>query len=122
VRVTRGSLEVARGRYDEARALLEEGLEFVLGAHSTNVLTHCLSSFAWLAFGQGDAEHAALMAGAASGLRERVGLRAWPMQRQAEAAMADQLRSILGASRFEDIFSTGSGLNRYEAVAAARSR
>ena len=70
------------GRLDEARALLDEGLELSLAAHSTRSVTLCLAAFAQLAFVEGDPERAALLAGAAEGLRRRVGLRAWPLLRQ----------------------------------------
>jgi hypothetical protein len=71
---------------------------------------------------EGDAERAALLAGAAEGLRQRVGLRAWPLQRQGEAEMVARIREVLAADRFEQAFVTGAGLNRREAVAAVRAR
>ena len=76
-----GILALARGRPEEARALLDEGLELSLATHSTRNVTLCLTAFAQLAFAQGEGERAALLAGAAEGLRQRVGLRAWPLQR-----------------------------------------
>ena len=75
-----GILALARGRPEEARALLDEGLELSLATHSTRNVTLCLTAFAQLAFVQGEGEQAALLAGAAEGLRQRVGLRAWPLQ------------------------------------------
>jgi predicted ATPase/class 3 adenylate cyclase len=77
-----GILALARGRLEEARGLLDEGLELSLATHSTRNLTLCLTALAQLAFVGGDGERAALLAGAAEGLRQRVGLRAWPLQRQ----------------------------------------
>ena len=75
-RVYLGTLAVAQGRLEEARALMDEGLELSLAAHSTRGVTLCLAAFARLAFVEGDPERAALLAGAADGLRRRVGLRA----------------------------------------------
>ncbi|HEX3200605.1 MAG TPA: tetratricopeptide repeat protein, partial [Actinomycetes bacterium] len=69
-----GILALARGRLEEAQALLEEGLELSLATHSTRNLTLCLTALAQLAFVAGDQERAALLAGAAEGLRQRVGL------------------------------------------------
>ncbi|HWN00374.1 MAG TPA: tetratricopeptide repeat protein, partial [Streptosporangiaceae bacterium] len=77
-RVVLGTLAVAQGRPQEARPLLEEGLDLSLAVGSTQNVTLCLAAFARLAFAEGDPEGAALLAGAAEGLRRRVGLQAWP--------------------------------------------
>jgi hypothetical protein len=71
---------------------------------------------------EGDGERAALLAGAAEGLRRRVGLRAWPLQQQGEAELVAQIRQALAADRFDEIFAAGARLNRREAVAAVRDR
>ena len=115
-----GILALARGRPEEARALLDEGLELSLATHSTRNLTLCLTAFAQLAFVQGEGERAALLAGAAEGLRQRVGLRAWPLQQQGEAQMVAQIRQALGADRFDQEFAAGVRLNRQQAIAAVR--
>jgi predicted ATPase len=115
-----GLLALARGQPEEARALLEEGLELSLAAHSTRNLTLCLTAFAQLALVQGDGELAALLAGAAAGLRQRVGLRAWPPQQQGEAQMVDHIRQMLAADRFDQHFAAGVRLNRLQAIAALR--
>jgi ATP/maltotriose-dependent transcriptional regulator MalT len=117
-----GILAIARGRLEEARALLDEGLELSLATHSTRNLTLCLTALAQLAFVGGDGERAALVAGAAEGLRRRAGLRAWPLQRQGEAQMVAQIRQALDLDRFEEVFAAGARLSRREAVAAAQSR
>jgi predicted ATPase len=115
-----GILALARGRPEEARALLDEGLELNLATHSTRNVTMCLTAFAQLAFVQGEGERAALLAGAAEGLRQRVGLRAWPLQQQGEAQMVAQIRQALGADRFDQDFAAGARLNRQQAIAALR--
>ena len=69
----------------------------------------------------GDPERAALLAGAADGLRRRAGLRAWPMLRPGEADLVAQVRQALGAERFDQVFATGTRLTRREAVATARA-
>jgi ATP/maltotriose-dependent transcriptional regulator MalT len=121
-RVLLGTLAVVRGRLEEARALLDEGLELSLAAHSTRNVTLCLTAFAQLAFVEGDGERAALLAGAAEGLRRRVGLRALMLLRQGEAALVDQVRQGLGADRFDQVFAAGARLTQQEAVAAVRDR
>jgi hypothetical protein len=85
-------------------------------------VTLCLTAFAQLAFAEGDGERAALLAGAAEGLRRRVGLRAWPLQRRPEAELVAQIRQALGGDRFEEVFAAGARLTQQEAVAAVRDR
>ena len=121
-RVQLGILAVLRGRLDEARALLDEALDLSLAARSTPFVTLCLAAYARLAFAEGDPERAALLEGAAEGLRQRVGLRAWPHLRQVEAELVAQVRQGLGAGRFDQAFSAGSGLTQREAVAVVRDQ
>jgi hypothetical protein len=52
-----------------------------VSVRSTRGVTLCLSAFARLAVQDGDPERAALLLGAAEGLRRRAGLRAWPAMR-----------------------------------------
>jgi len=117
-----GTLAVARGRLEEARALLEEALELSLAAHSTRSVTLCLAAFAQLAFAEGDGEGAARLAGAAQGLRRRVGLRSLVALRQGEAELVAQLRRALGADRSEELLAAGARLTQQEAVAAVGDR
>jgi ATP/maltotriose-dependent transcriptional regulator MalT len=121
-RVLLGTLAVVRGRLEEARTLLDEALDLSLAAHSTRNVTLCLAAFAELAFVAGDQERAALLAGAAEGLRRRVGLGAWPTLRRGEAELVAQARQALGADRFEEVFAAGTRLSQLEAVAAVRER
>jgi len=116
-RVQLGILAVLRGRLDEARALLDEALDLSLAARSTPFVTQCLAGYAQLAFADGDPDRAALLEGAAEGLRRRVGLPAWPHLRRAEADLVARLRQRLGGSRFDQAFSAGSGLTQRDAVA-----
>jgi Tetratricopeptide repeat len=58
-----GILALVRGRPEEARALLDEGLALSLATRSTRNVTLCLTAFAQLAFVEGDGERAALLAG-----------------------------------------------------------
>jgi ATP/maltotriose-dependent transcriptional regulator MalT len=113
-RVYLGNLAVAQGRPEEARGLLDERLKPSLAAHSTRSVTLCLGTFARLAFVEGDPERAALLAGAAEGLRRRVGLQAWPLRRGKEAELAAQLRQAPGADRFDQVSAAGSRLTQRE--------
>jgi tetratricopeptide (TPR) repeat protein len=115
-----GTLAVMLGRADEARALLNEGLDLTVELNVVRNVILCLAVFAQLAFEEADPEQAALLAGAAEGLRERAGLRAWPAVRKDETSLMDQIRQALGAVRFEQVFAAGTQLSQREAVAAAR--
>jgi predicted ATPase/class 3 adenylate cyclase len=121
-RVGLGTLALERGELEEAQALLDEALGLSLAAHSTRSVTLCLTAFARWALMAGDAERAALVAGAAEGLRQRAGLRTWPILRQGETELVTQARQALGANRFDQVFATGARLTQREAVAAASDR
>jgi predicted ATPase len=121
-RVYLGTVAVAQGRPEEARAPMDDGLKLSLAAHSTRGVTLCLTAFARLAFVDGDPQRAALLAGAADGLRQRVGLRAWPLLRRDEAELVAQVRQALGADQFDEPYAAGSRLSQQEAVAAVRER
>ncbi len=121
-RVYLGTLDVAQGRPEEGRAPMEEGLELSLAARSTRSVTLCLTAFARLALMEGDPQRAALLAGAAEGLRRRVGLQPWPLMRRVEAELVAQVRQALGADRFDQPYAAGSRLSQQEAVAAVRAR
>ena len=94
-RVLLGTLNVMRGRLGQARELLDEALDLSLAIYVTRNVSLCLIAYAQLALAAGDPGRAALLAGAAEGLRRRAGLGAWPMLRQPEAALLDQVRHAL---------------------------
>ena len=121
-RVGLGILALERGQLEEARALLDEALGLSVAAHSTRGVTLCLAAFARWALVAGDPEWAALVAGAAEGLRRRAGLRVWPILRPEEAEVVAQVRQALGTGRFDQVFAAGARLTQQEAVAAARDR
>ena len=104
-----GILAVLRGRLDEARALMDEALDLSLAARSTPFVTLCLAAYARLALAEGDPDRAARLKGAAEGLRQRVGLPAWPDQRRLEEELVTQIRQKLSAAQFDQAFSAGSG-------------
>jgi predicted ATPase len=121
-RVQLGTLAIVQGRLDRARELLDEALDVSLAIRITRHVTLCIAALAQLAFAEGDPERAALLAGAAEGLRGRAGLRTWPILRQGEAQLADLVRRALGHELFGRAFAAGSRLSQQEAVAAARTR
>jgi predicted ATPase len=117
-----GILAVLRGRLDEARALLEEALDLSLAARSTPFVTLCLAAHARLALAEGDPERAARLKGAAEGLRQRVGLPAWPDLRRLEEELVAQIRQELSAAQFDQAFSVGSGLTQRQAIDIIRDQ
>src|SRR5262249_14562981 len=117
-----GTLALLQDRLDDGRATLDEALDMTLPARSTATVTLCLVGFARLALMEGDAERAALLTGAAEGLRRRVGLRVWPPLRRGEVELGAEVREALGAERFAKAFSAGALLNQREAIAAVRDR
>ena len=120
-RVQLGALAVRQGRLAEARELLDEGLGMSLASHNVQNLAMCLMAFARLAFAEGDPGQAALLAGAADGMRRRDGRRVWATLRRGEDELAAQIRRALGADRFDQLFASGSELSQREAVAALRA-
>jgi ATP/maltotriose-dependent transcriptional regulator MalT len=120
-RVYLGALAVRQGRLAEARELLDEGLNMTLASHNVQNLTVCLMAFARLAFAEGDPGQAALLAGAADGMRRRDGRRIWATLRRGEDELAAQIGGALGTDRFDRLFASGSELSQREAVAALRA-
>ena len=89
-------------------------------AHSTRSVTLCLMAFARLALAEGEPERAALLAGAAAGLRRRAGLRVWPMLRRGEDELITQIRQAQDPDRFSKMTAAGARLSKQQAVEAIR--
>jgi tetratricopeptide (TPR) repeat protein len=117
-----GILAVLRGSLDEAQTLLDEALDLSLAARSTPFVTLCLSGYAHLASAQGDPDRAALLEGAADGLRRRVGQPAWPHLRRVEADLVAQVRQRLDPGQFDQAFAAGSRLTQRQAVAIVQDQ
>ena len=112
-------MAILQDRLDQARELLHEALTRGMAAHSTGSVTLCLMAFARLALTEGDPERAALLAGAAGALRQRAGLRVWPMLRKGEAELIAQIRQAQDPDRFSKITAAGSRLSKQQAVVEA---
>jgi predicted ATPase len=122
IQASLGILAVLRGRPDEARELLAGALELSLAARSTAFVTMCLAGYAQLAFAEGDPERAALLEGAADGMRRRAGLPVWPTLRRNEDELVAQARQTLGAERFDQAFSAGSQFTQRQAIDIVRDQ
>lgn len=104
-----------------ARAQLVESVDGTEDAEpTTQTVTFSLVASAELALAEEDARRAAMALGAADGLRQRVGLRAWPSMRPGEAELAARVAQEIGANVFKDAFAAGSELSQREAVALVR--
>ena len=123
-RLQLGMLAAKLGRLDEARAQLDEAvdLQLDLATYSPRKVTVCLAAFAIVALREGDPERAALLLGAADGIRRRAGLRAWPNFPRAGTDMVGRIRQMLGTDRFDVTFAAGSRLSQAEAIAAVGKR
>jgi predicted ATPase len=113
-----GVVAIMQGQLDQARELLSQALTRSVAAHSTGSVTLCLMAFARLALAEGDPVQAALLAGAAGGLRERAGLRVWPMLRRGEDELISRIREAVDPGRFGEITAAGSRLSSQQAVEA----
>lgn len=115
------SLAVRAGHLDEARALLVESVDTSEDTElSTLTVTFSLVASAQLALAEGDAPRAAMALGAADGLRQRAGLRAWPSTRRGEAELVTRVAQEIDPQVFKDAFAAGSELSHREAVALVR--
>lgn len=113
-------LNARQGRLEEARPLLAKALVLSLTIRSPTFVALCLAGYAQLASAEGDLERAALLEGAAEGLRQRVGISAWAFLRPMEAGLVASVREQLGEDRFDRAFRDGAGLTQREAVAVVR--
>jgi len=114
------AVSVARGKLDDAQAILNEALERRLTASGKRSSTLLLSGYARLALAQGDPKRAALLAGAASGIRQRAGLQPWPIVRRAETDLVAEGSEALGTDLFSQLFADGEQLSRQDALAEIR--
>jgi predicted ATPase len=116
------TLAVRAGRLDEACGLLAKSVDASEAVElSTQSVTFALVAAADLALAQGDARRAASAMGAVDGLRQRAGLRPWPLRRRSEAELAARVSSTLGPEVFANVFAAGSQLDRREAITLVRS-
>jgi predicted ATPase len=115
-----GTLAAMQGRLKEAQDQLNEGLSLSVAAQSTPLVGLCLCAFARLTFADGNPERAALLVGAAEGIRQRAGVRPWAVLRGQEAELTAQIQAALGTDRFNQAQAAGSRLSREDAVAAVR--
>jgi tetratricopeptide (TPR) repeat protein len=116
-RIRLGLLAVARGSLDEAGVAFDDALNISLENDNHYNLILCLGAFAQLALARGDAERAAMLAGAARGLRRRAGLEVFTALTGGDQLLA-QIRQALDADSFDRASAAGARLNQHQALAA----
>ncbi len=114
------SLAVRAGHLDEARALLVESVDASGDTQLITPMCFSLVAYAQLALAEGDTQRAAMALGAADGVRQRAGLRAWPLTRRGEAELVTRVAQEIDPQDFKDAFAAGSELSQREAVALVR--
>ena len=115
------TLALRAGDLDDARALLVESADSMEDSHlSTLTVTFALVAFTELALAEADPQSAAVAVGAASGLRTRAGLLAWPLTRRLEADLLASVTHELDPETFKVTFKAGSQLHLREAITLVR--
>jgi hypothetical protein len=115
------SLAVRSGRLEEARVHLAASVDRRKGnALSAQTVSFSLVAYAQLALADRDGGRAAMALGAADGLRQRAGLRAWPSMRRGETELGSRVAQEIDPDVFEDAFTAGSMLDQLDAVALVR--
>lgn len=118
-RTARAGFAVERQDFEEARDLLEQGLELSLSGRSVHCLCMVLDGTAALSLAQGDDEQAGLLVGAVEGLRRRSGLRAYAALR-GDGDLAAAVRAATGAQRFDELAARGARLREIDMPALVR--
>ena len=117
------TLAVRAGDLDGAGALLLDSLDFMEYAQlSTLTATFALVAFAELALARADPSSAAVAFGAASGLRQRAGLLAWPVTRPLESDLLRRAKQAIDDKAFSAAFEEGESLHHREALDFIRER
>ena len=115
-----GDLARDQGESERAMAFYREALLLGQANPRTRVVTDVVEAVGIVATANGDAEHGALLLGAAEALRERIGLRFRVRENQTALVQAVAAgRAAVGEPRFATAWSAGRALTPTEAAAAA---
>ena len=114
-----GILKLDRGRPEEAAPLLRESLELLAGIGNAPDLADCLEKLGWLAAAQSAPERAIRLAGAAAGIRRRIGAPSSPMTRRRIEGVMAGARTELG-SRAAEVWADGLELTVGDAIELGR--
>jgi tetratricopeptide (TPR) repeat protein len=109
------------GQLDAARRRLEEALELAL-AYVRPDAPIAIEALGQLAVDAGEPERAAVLLGAAEGIRTRIGLEPAPPERRAAEAARARLGRTLGDERMDEVTARGRAMSTDEAADYARRR
>jgi predicted ATPase/DNA-binding CsgD family transcriptional regulator len=115
------TVELRRGRPDEAAALLAEALDGFEGVGDGRGVAQCLEAAATLLVGRRDSETAAHLLAAAAAVRERLAAPLPDEDRVEHDAVARQVRRALGPQAAERARREGRVMPEAAAVAIARA-
>jgi predicted ATPase/class 3 adenylate cyclase/uncharacterized protein HemY len=116
-----GIVAVRQGQSASARTLFEESLSLKIELGDKKGVAHGLEEMAAAIASLSDPWKATRVRGAASALRESIGVAHAPGELAQQAKHLDQLREALGDSAFESAWHQGRTLTLEEAVAEALS-
>jgi predicted ATPase len=116
-----GTVVLYRREYAQAEILLHQSLTLHREMDDTWSIGRFLPVLAAAAFGQGQSERSARLAGAAAALRERLGTPLPPAVLRTHDRMIEAVRARLGDVAFERAWAAGRRLSVEEAVATALS-
>jgi predicted ATPase len=110
--VSRGFSQLGRGRLDEAAADFAAGARWAYRCQNPESLSFACDGLAAVALARGAAGvQAAVLVGAASGLRHRVGVVPWPGLRPVMAAIAQGVEAALDPAAFAEGYERGRHLD-----------
>jgi predicted ATPase/class 3 adenylate cyclase len=114
-------ISLRTGRIQEARALLRDMLDYATGSGDTEFLAYTLELAACISAGLGDCPQAARLAGAADGLRQKLGI---PRPAKDEALLKEfltQAQAAMASGAWDAERAAGRALTQQQATALLRS-
>jgi hypothetical protein len=108
-----------RAESDRAADLLASCARRHQSLHLLYSVGYMLDPIARVALQQGDAARAAVLLGAATHLRESIGVSVWGTQLERRNELIEAVRAALGEDGFDAAFATGAALSYSAAVDAA---
>jgi non-specific serine/threonine protein kinase len=114
-----GRVAHVQGDYRQAAALQQEGLQLSSSIGDRHAVAIGLEGLAWVAAASGQSHRAAQLGGAASALREALGVPLLPDQRAGHESVVQAMRAVLGDAAFDAAWAEGRALPPEEAVAVA---
>jgi predicted ATPase/DNA-binding CsgD family transcriptional regulator len=112
-------VHIAEGNHEEATTDAYEGLAIVAAMEAYLCVPDCFECLAELADGVGNSQHAVRLLGAASAIRESLGLPLFKVYEDGHEAIIASLRNTMVDSDFDAAWTEGAALSTEEAVAYA---